>query len=143
MPNNSKQIKFFHQEKPYSCAAACLRMVAATIGIERTEAEIRQLCHTDFRGTHIDDVVSAARQLGLHAEKRNASIAELTAAEYAIVYLDMSPISGMPSIHAVVVEEVSDTVTVIDPNAGKRSLSLEQFQQAYRLCRNLSVLITE
>ena len=141
MPNNSKRIKFFHQEKPYSCAAACLRMVAATVGIKRTEEEIRQLCHTDFRGTYIDDVVSAAIQLGLHAEKRNASIAELTAAEYAIVYLDMLPISGIPSIHAVVVEEVSDTVTVIDPIVGKRLLSLEQFQQAWRLCRNLSVLI--
>jgi ATP-binding cassette subfamily B protein len=141
MPNNSERIKFFHQEKPYSCAAACLRMVAATIGIERTEAEIRQLCRTDFRGTYIDDLVSAARQLGLHAEKRNANIAELTAAEYAIVYLDMFPISGIPSIHAVVVKEVSDTITVMDPNVGERLLPLEQFRQAWSLCRNLSVLI--
>lgn len=132
MPNNLSKIKFFHQEKPYSCAAACLRMVAATIGIERTEAEIRQMCHTDFRGTHIDDLVSAARQLGLNAEKCNANIADLTTVKYAIAYLDMFPISGMPSIHAVVIEEVSDTV-VIDPSVGNRLLSLEQFQQAWRL----------
>ena len=79
--------------------------------------------------------------MGLNAEKRNANIADLATAKYAIVYLDMFPISGMPNIHAVVIEEVSNTVTVIDPSVGNRLLSLEQFQQAWRLCRNLSVLI--
>lgn len=62
--------RLFRQEKGYSCAVACLRVLLDFYDCKRDEAFLRGLCATDYSGTSSDALVSAARQLGFKAEKK-------------------------------------------------------------------------
>jgi|GEM_PF-6888188 len=45
------QPPFLPQQSKYSCAVACLRMLLAAHGIDRTEEELRILCDCGTEGT--------------------------------------------------------------------------------------------
>jgi len=55
-------MRHLNQEKPYSCAAACLAMA---LGIP--EADCRKLARTNRTGTYMHDVRQAAEQAGVPA----------------------------------------------------------------------------
>ena len=51
MPSKWLKVRHCRQEFNYSCVAACVRMVLAHHGQNRTEAELRQLLNTPPDGT--------------------------------------------------------------------------------------------
>lgn len=64
---------FDKQETDYSCVPACLRMVLASLGVFKTEQELRELCDcTVLEGTSALKAVDAARASGFkNTQKRN------------------------------------------------------------------------
>jgi ATP-binding cassette subfamily B protein len=54
------------------CGAACLSSVAAFYGLYLSMAKIRQIAHTDQRGTNFLGMVEAANNLGFAAKGVNA-----------------------------------------------------------------------
>ena len=58
------------QETDYSCAPACLRMVLAAAGIEKTEEELRIVSNCDAEGTWPSEIVKTARSLGFENSQR-------------------------------------------------------------------------
>jgi ABC-type bacteriocin/lantibiotic exporter with double-glycine peptidase domain len=59
-----KKLKWFKQERPYSCGAACLRMVLDSHGINIPEDELRKRTKTkpDI-GSHPISIVESALSL--------------------------------------------------------------------------------
>ncbi|MDJ0677185.1 MAG: cysteine peptidase family C39 domain-containing protein [Calothrix sp. MO_167.B42] len=138
---------FHKQEIPYSCAPAYLRMILSGFGIEKSEAELHELCDCGIFGTDALKVVDAARQLGFsNTKKCTLSIQELenllVSNSYPIVYVNLLPIDGYKCAHAIVVTGVEETVvSVYDPLQGERKLSRSNFESAWSMMLNLSILV--
>lgn len=139
MPDNPP---FFPQQTNYSCAVACLRMVLAAFGIERTEEELYLICDCGTEGADALKLVDAARQLGFAGTRKyNLTIdelaAELAQGKHPIVYVQ-TLLTGAPAAtkHAFVVINISQqAVTVLDPWEGERKIPAAQLQM-----RGLTIL---
>jgi hypothetical protein len=57
MPSSWLNVPHFQQELEYSCVAACVRMVLAHYGDNRSEAEVRLLLDTQPTGTRAGNVM--------------------------------------------------------------------------------------
>lgn len=146
-------VPFFPQERPESCVPACLRMVLACYGLERTEAEIYTCCETDADGTLPSAAVRCARSLGFDASALRLSGLDALKEQlerlhvFPIVHVNLSPILGINVIHALIVEAIdvqAGRVRVIDPAyppTGRRMLSLPLFEAGWRLARCQTILV--
>lgn len=79
------------QETDYSCAPACLRMVLAAAGIEKSEEELRVASNCDIDGTLPSEIVKTAKSFGFEESQRgpidfNQLKAALADGLYPIVY---------------------------------------------------------
>jgi ATP-binding cassette subfamily C protein len=125
-------LPFYQQEKPYSCAPACLRMVLAAYGIERSEEELRAQCRTELSGTTALNVLDAARHYGLDCRKYTLRWEQLAGIEadrlYPIVY-----VARGGAQHAVVVRAMTaEAVVLHDPLAeGLTSVTADAFRQEF------------
>ena len=145
-------IPFFPQERPESCAPACLRMVLAYHGREYTEAELYACCETDIDGTLPSAVAHCAERLGCDAsaprlsglDPLKESLADYT---FPIVFVNLSPVLGVNVIQAVIIEtldEQAGQVQVIDPAfppTGRRIFSLSMFETAWRSAQYQTILV--
>src|SRR5947209_8643372 len=75
----SLSVPHFKQDQPFSCLAACVRMVLAHQGHLASEDEIRQLLGTSPSGTSARDIQRVAA-LGFDVQLRFTNLAELSAA---------------------------------------------------------------
>lgn len=123
-------------------------MVLASIGLFKTEEELRASADTTFIGTEALGIVDAAKYLGFFdSSKQNLQWQELLAVlsegHFPIVYLRLRfNLNGPLQTHAVVVLEVSKTgVAVLDPVRGEITLSVDEFQLMWGLTRRLTILI--
>ena len=140
------KLQFHKQERAYSCAVACLKMVLEAFGKDIDESELRRLCNTTELGTFADDIVSCAIELGFNAEKTYLSIADLKRLIeediFPIVYVNTYTFNGIFATHAIIVEEIEDgEVMIIDPVAGIRTVPLEIFNNLRDACNNLTIII--
>src|SRR5438128_2301193 len=120
------------QETDYSCAVACLRMVLEHLGIVKSEAELRDQCHTDWDGTAPFILVRVAKSLGLDkSESTTLNLEELKAeldrGIFPIVYIKDRLTEGQrPQQHAVVLIEMNQIEAItLDPVRGEYKFSLE------------------
>ncbi len=140
--------RLFRQEKTYTCAVACLRMILDYMDFEVDEPTLVTLCQTDVNGTSADDLVIAANKLGFQARKEYSSIKDIQ--EYLkqgvipILYVNLLAIDGIAITHAFVLEAMTrGSVTVLDPWRGRRKIGMQQFRIAWEKTRNLAVLVYE
>ncbi len=146
-------IPFWPQERPESCVPACLRMVLASYGVERTEAEVCACCQTDADGTLPSAAARCAQSLGFDATAPRLSGLDAlreqleTAHSFPIAYVNLAPILGLNVIHAVIVEAIDTQrrqVRVIDPAyppTGRREWALDLFEAGWRLARYQVILV--
>jgi ABC-type bacteriocin/lantibiotic exporter with double-glycine peptidase domain len=122
-------------------------MVLSGFGLEVSEAELRAMCDCTPLGTDALKAVDAARQLGLiKTAKHTLSADELQTlvanGKYPIVFVDVYPIEGLHSPHALVVVDLRDAyVLVYDPAAGERFLPRRIFDVAWSLRHNLAIIV--
>ncbi|MGF1478256.1 MAG: cysteine peptidase family C39 domain-containing protein [Cyanophyceae cyanobacterium] len=130
------KLRFFKQETVYSCVPACLRTVIASFGMEMSEAELRLRCDCTPLGTEALIAVDAARQLGFSKTVKCTLTTEELKAQidsdvHPLVFIDLLPVEGIKSSHAVVVEAIAgEPVLVIDPLSGSRLLPRSTFDAA-------------
>lgn len=140
------------QETAYSCVPACLRMVLASLGVSKTEQELRGLCDCTFDspllpgGTDPFKLKIAAQTLGFaKTQIGNLTVddlrSELARGLYPIAYLKARLASSMPpQFHAVVVVEITENeIEVLDPWRGELVLSLEDFLTEWT--RGITILV--
>jgi ABC-type bacteriocin/lantibiotic exporter with double-glycine peptidase domain len=136
-----------NQKTPYSCVPACLRMVLASRGMQRSEVELRALCDCTPFGTEALNAVDAARQLGFAGTgKHTLSFDELDAQVrrglYPIAFVNTLPIDGIFAGHAVVVTAIDQSrVSVYDPLHGERHFSRATFESAWAIMHHLAILV--
>lgn len=140
------KLRFHKQEKIYSCAVACLKMILAYFGRNISEEELRKLCNTTEQGTFAGDIVLYAKNLGFKAEKKYLSINEMRELMreniFPIIYVNTYFLNNVFATHAMIVEEfMDDKVVIMDPAEGRITLSIEVLEKIWDICNNLAILI--
>ncbi len=139
MPAASLNVPLYKQERPYSCVAACVRMVLAHYGHLRTEDEVRQLLGTGPHGTRARDLHRVAT-LGYHVQLGRSNLAELATALRGgvppIVFVETTLLDywNQRCDHvAVVVGLDGANVSLNDPyfDTAPQQTSLATFRQAW------------
>lgn len=99
------------------CGAACLSSIAAHFGRKLSIAKIRQLCHTDTRGTNVLGMVQGLNDIGFNAKGVKGNIDVLDKVPLpAIAHL----LINNQLYHYVVIYKVTKTtITAMDPAFGK------------------------
>jgi ATP-binding cassette subfamily B protein len=140
------KLQFHKQEKAYSCAVACLKMILKAFGKDIDESELRRLCNTTELGTFADDIVSCAMELGFNAEKTYLVVDDLKKLKeediYPIVYVNTYSLNGIFATHAIIIEGIENgEVMIIDPVDGRKTVPLEIFNNLWDACNNLTIII--
>jgi ATP-binding cassette subfamily B protein RaxB len=138
---------FVAQERPDTCALACLRMLLAQRGMQVAEAELVEASALQQGGLTPEELCQLARHYGLQASEEQLDRAELhdviNKAGFPIVFLFRRPIDRVDMTHAVVaVRRSRHYVTVLDPLRGERRISLRKFEEARRWVGRWVVLCT-
>jgi ABC-type bacteriocin/lantibiotic exporter with double-glycine peptidase domain len=145
------------QERPDSCAIACLRMILGFHDRFFSERELIELAAMEEGGLDIEDLARLGRNLGLNAEVQELEVAGIAAlvsrGVFPIVYLNRVhlgrrfPVSRRIALrlflpHAVVPVGISHHfVTIHDPLFGKpRRVSKRKFEASQRDLRNWCVV---
>ncbi len=127
----STGLPLYRQEKKNTCALACLRMVLAFYGTDVEEGMLESQVHLEPDGTEIGELEHLARQFGLVADIREATVEHLrqilAEGKLAIAYIDRAVFDLNPRqrahhsirdaiIHTVIPTQVTGRfVTYHDP----------------------------
>jgi ABC-type bacteriocin/lantibiotic exporter with double-glycine peptidase domain len=123
-------------------------MVFESYGVKVAESEIRDACDCTMFGTFALAAVDAARSFGfVGTRKHTLSLSELVRlvaeGKYPVVLLSLKPIDGIRETHAVVVVAADDeTVTVLDPMKGERTLAAAVFRMAWALRESVAIIVS-
>lgn len=139
----------FQQSRPYTCVAACLRVVLAALGADYSEDDLARACNTDPSGATLADAASAARSLGFNAlflpeatfEMLSGWLQRGVPMIVGIAVDDL--VHGVTGGHAVVVCGIEEgQVIVVDLAIGaERRLELETFLRAWRRRNNRGLVV--
>lgn len=125
-----KDIIQIKQHDIQDCGAACLASVGGYYGLKMPIAKIRQLCHTDTRGTNVLGMVQGLEKMGFNAKGVKGGI-------------DALPNIPLPAIAHVVIKEQlyhyvviysvkKDQVTIMDPAYGKmQNYTIQEFSEIW------------
>lgn len=112
------------------CGAACLASVAAYYGLELPIARIRQLCHTDTRGTNALGLIQGLEQMGFHAKGVKASFENLPEAPLPTIAHVI--LKGQHQHYIVIYKIHKNSIEVMDPGLGKmETYTFESFSQIW------------
>lgn len=112
------------------CGAACLASVSAHYGLKMPIAKIRQLSHTDTRGTNVLGMVQGLEKMGFNAKGVKGGADALTEIPLpAIAHI----ITKEQYHHYVVIYKVSKgKIEVMDPAFGKiEEYTIEEFSKIW------------
>lgn len=144
-------VPHFPQERDYSCLPACVRMVLAFFGHQRSEGELRRLLKTRVTGTSPANVMLQLPNIGFDASVFDSSQSflreRLSAGQPCIVHLWTEPLPHWHEavIHAVVVTDFGDeTVLINDPvlEAPSTAVSWAAFLASWAATDHTLILIT-
>jgi hypothetical protein len=141
-------LPLYGQEKPNTCALACLRMVLAAFGAEVAEATIESHAQLQERGTFIDELERLARRFQLVAEIQDTTVEELRTilaeGKLPIAFIDRAVFDLTPrqrlthSIHDAIIHTVipvrvtAKSVTFHDPRPPRITRkTIRLFRHAY------------
>lgn len=118
-------MKSIVQSEASECGLACLAMVAAHHGLDLGMAELRRRFPMSLKGLRLSQLVDMAGRLGLHGRALRLDMDGLAKLRTpAILHWDLN--------HFVVLESVRrDSVVVIDPSYGRRTLPLSEVSRHF------------
>jgi ATP-binding cassette subfamily B protein len=99
------------------CGAACLASVSSHYGLKMPIAKIRQICHTDTRGTNVLGLIQGLEQMGFNAKGLKGGIDALP--ELPLPAIAHIIVNGQMHHYVVIYKVVKDKITVMDPARGK------------------------
>ena len=112
------------------CGAACLASVAGHYGLKMPIAKIRQICHTDKRGTNALGLIEGLEKMGFNAKGVKGNMEALTEIPLPAIAHVMLPNQLQ---HYVVIYKVSEQkITIMDPAFGKtEEYSIDDFSKCW------------
>ncbi|MBZ4329957.1 peptidase domain-containing ABC transporter [Corallococcus sp. AS-1-12] len=125
MPSRRRSIPEIRQMTVADCGAACLAMVLGYHGRETSLEDVRAVTGVARDGTTANTILNAARQLGLRGRGVSIDLDRLP-------FLPRGTILHWDFAHYVVFDErLRDGVALVDPERGRRVVSMEQFSQSF------------
>ncbi len=120
-----RRVPEMRQVTAVECGAACLAMVLNYYGYSTSISEIQEHCGVGRDGLTALEVVKSARQYGLRVRAVSIDLEEFRFVTLpAIVHWEFN--------HFLIVERWSSTrIDVVDPAAGRRSLTIEEFDEGF------------
>lgn len=143
-------VPHFQQEREYSCLAACVRMVLAFYGDNRSEDDLRRLLKTRVTGTSPANVMLNLPGIGFVALVfdgfQTILRQRISEGTPCIVHLWTDPLPHWQDavVHAVVVTDIAaDTVVLNDPvqTTPATPVPLDAFLQAWAATDHTLILI--
>lgn len=143
-------IKWFAQEHPASCVAACVRMVLTAFGQKREESKIRTLLGNPRFGLTLTQAARKLIENGAFAEYfKDWNIDDLRDClrenSFPIVGIERRFFGHSSATHAVVVVSVkADSIEFLDPlaNRNPQTATRETFETAWQSA-GLEVLLLQ
>lgn len=125
-----KSSTLIKQHDMRDCGAACLASVAGHYGLQLPIAKIRQLCHTDKRGTNALGLIQGLEQMGFNAKGVKASLENLPQAPLPAI---AHTIFKKQFQHYVVIYKVhKGKISVMNPAYGKiETYTTEEFAKIW------------
>ncbi|RMZ59371.1 peptidase domain-containing ABC transporter [Chryseobacterium nematophagum] len=121
--NKDIQIK---QHDIKDCGAACLASVAAYYGRKMPIAKIRQICHTDTRGTNGLGMVQGLEEIGFNAKAVKGGVDALP--QIPLPAIAHVIVNGHLHHYVVIYSVGKDKISVMDPGYGKmQDYSFKEF----------------
>ena len=112
------------------CGAACLASVGAHYGNKMPIAKIRQICHTDTRGTNILGMIQGLEAMGFNAKGVKGDIEALS--DIPLPAIAHIIVNGQLHHFVVIYKLSKGKVTVMDPAYGKlEEYSKEDFAKIW------------
>ncbi|HIB8182163.1 peptidase domain-containing ABC transporter [Elizabethkingia anophelis] len=112
------------------CGAACLASVAAHYGLKMPIAKIRQICHTDTRGTNVLGMVQGLEKMGFNAKGVKGGTDALP--EIPLPAIAHIIVQGQLHHYVVIYSVKKDKITVMDPAYGKmQEYTLQEFSEIW------------
>ena len=99
------------------CGAACLASVAIHYGLKMPIAKIRQICHTDTRGTNVLGLIQGLEQMGFNAKGVKGGTDALP--ELPLPAIAHIIVNGQMHHYVVIYKVSKNKITVMDPARGK------------------------
>lgn len=99
------------------CGAACLASVGIFFGIHLPIARIRQLAHTDKRGTNLLGLIEGAEKMGLLAKGVRAPLEALS--EIPLPTIAHVILEGQLQHFVVIYKVTKDKIQIMDPAEGQ------------------------
>lgn len=112
-----KKDTLIKQHDMRDCGAACLTSVAPHYGRKMPIAKVRQICHTDKRGTNALGLVQGLEKLGFNAKGVRGNMEAL--AEIPLPAIAHVIIKEQWHHYVVIYKVEKDKITVMDPAFGK------------------------
>ncbi|WP_278553548.1 peptidase domain-containing ABC transporter [Elizabethkingia bruuniana] len=112
------------------CGAACLASVAAHYGLKMPIAKIRQICHTDTRGTNVLGMIQGLENMGFNAKGVKGGADALP--EIPLPAIAHIIVQGQLHHYVVIYSVKKDKVTVMDPAYGKmQDYTIQEFSEVW------------
>ncbi|WP_079242711.1 peptidase domain-containing ABC transporter [Chryseobacterium indologenes] len=112
------------------CGAACLASVAIHYGLKMPIAKIRQICHTDTRGTNVLGLIQGLEQMGFNAKGVKGGVDALP--ELLLPAIAHVIVNGQMHHYVVIYKVGKDKITVMDPARGKlEEYKIEEFSKIW------------
>lgn len=150
MPAGSTPVRHYRQSSPGACLPACVRMVLAAMGDERTEQQLATTLGSYEFGTPASRVTRLI-ELGCQVRFGSFSLDELQfhleRNLFPIVFVraDLLPWTDFGGLHALVLSEMTPTdVALLDPalDGGPTWLSQDGFLLAWEEFDCLAAIIS-
>src|SRR5215831_5561600 len=123
--SGARNITYVPQLTQSECGMACLAMVLTYYGKPVRIEELRQLHASDRSGMTAQDILTLGGHYGLRGRGVSLDIQELE-------LLDRGAILHWNFDHFVVFDKLEkDAVHIVDPGAGRRRVSMEQFRRSF------------
>ncbi|WP_407486930.1 peptidase domain-containing ABC transporter [Elizabethkingia anophelis] len=112
------------------CGAACLASAAAHYALKMPIAKIRQICHTDTRGTNVLGMIQGLEKLGFNAKGVKGGTDALP--EIPLPAIAHIIVQGQLHHYVVIYSVKKDKITVMDPSYGKmQNYTIKEFSEIW------------
>lgn len=112
------------------CGAACLASICAFYGRQIPIARVRQICHTDTRGTNVLGMIQGLNELGFNAKGVKGDLEAIT--QIPLPAIAHIIVNGTMHHYVVLYKIHKNIISVMDPGRGKiETYTLDEFQKIW------------
>ncbi|MBC8183604.1 hypothetical protein H8E88_21135 [candidate division KSB1 bacterium] len=142
-----KKLKWYRQEKPYSCIPACIRMILDYHDIIESESTLRFKCKSKISGTHPLNAVACCKSYGLDCYIDNLDLTHLK----NLLNDDILPIVNVLKSeaanwysHCVIISNIEhEQIAIVDPEDGFHKFPIIKFDELWSFSNRLAIIVKE